>query len=516
MIRGDIVNYIRDSLARGYDANSITNALLQYGHNIQDIRDSFTSYYSQYNRPAYYPPKQAQQSQKVQQPSQQTIKPVSTSVGGEAHKVHHVIHLSPKSLVFLLLLVVVASFFFFNPFKLAEKELLDYRITVTTKEIQAGDNLIFINKFANMGSKTKYDVIMNYQIKNAADNSILDEWSETKAISLIQEQSVSFNIPEGTKAGNYYLMGESKYKGGIIKSRASFKVYEETSDPSCFDNIKNQDEEDVDCGGICQACESCFDGRCNQDEDCNFILNSPPDCGGSCNECESCPSKCPVDDSCSIGYCNESTNYICAYIKKQNCCGNGLCEAGEQDDCTADCPLKEDREQAEAFNYIDQANSLAESSPEQAKENCDKIASQNHKDSCYFDVARKSKQSKYCSYIVSNTNTERDNCYILFAYDNDFTVCEKIEDGNLNSACDQLSQMYSYYPPIDELFPPDSRPTEDQIAAAAARWKDYLAENLPDEGSNNALQPSTTTDDSEDPIADNEEQDDAFSLENLA
>jgi hypothetical protein len=50
---------------------------------------------------------------------------------------------------------------------------------------------------------------------------------------------------------------------------------------TCFDEIQNQGEDDVDCGGPCPACESCFDGILNQNE-------TDIDCGGVCAPCPSC------------------------------------------------------------------------------------------------------------------------------------------------------------------------------------------------------------------------------------
>ena len=53
---------------------------------------------------------------------------------------------------------------------------------------------------------------------------------------------------------------------------------------SCYDGIKNQGEEGVDCGGLCPPClkdlltETCFDSKKNQDEDA-------VDCGGVCVPC---------------------------------------------------------------------------------------------------------------------------------------------------------------------------------------------------------------------------------------
>jgi len=51
---------------------------------------------------------------------------------------------------------------------------------------------------------------------------------------------------------------------------------------TCFDNIKNQNEEGVDCGGVCEPCDelkSCSDGIKNNGEE-------GVDCGGPCKACE--------------------------------------------------------------------------------------------------------------------------------------------------------------------------------------------------------------------------------------
>jgi hypothetical protein len=49
--------------------------------------------------------------------------------------------------------------------------------------------------------------------------------------------------------------------------------------PSCFDGIKNQDEAELDCGGMCIPCGSCSDNIKNQNE-------AETDCGGICAPCK--------------------------------------------------------------------------------------------------------------------------------------------------------------------------------------------------------------------------------------
>ena len=75
--------------------------------------------------------------------------------------------------------------------------------------------------------------------------------------------------------------------------------------PSCFNGIKDNNEEGIDCGGPCAPCPSCFDGIINQNEtgidcggpcelkDCCYngymdahLGEEGIDCGGPCKKCE--------------------------------------------------------------------------------------------------------------------------------------------------------------------------------------------------------------------------------------
>jgi len=117
---------------------------------------------------------------------------------------------------------------------------------------------------------------------------------------------------------------------------------------TCFDNLKNQGEEQVDCGGPCEPCPTCNDGILNQNEEqvdcggpckpcptCNDgILNQDEtdiDCGGVCNPCS--PGKmCEGHNDCQSFVCN---NNVCMepscndFRKNQNETGidcGGPCE----------------------------------------------------------------------------------------------------------------------------------------------------------------------------------------------
>ena len=173
--------------------------------------------------------------------------------------------------------------------------------------------------------------------------------------------------------------------------------------PTCSDNIKNQGEEGIDCGGPCS--EEC--GICNLNDVCDEELgedsdNCPSDCigagasnlckngkqdnneegidcGGSCSaKCPSCNNdgicefdtfgetalQCQNDCSCGDKVCDSTENdelsntYCPQDCKRAVCNDNGLCELGEnEDNCPNDCTISsgseiEETEEESSFPFV--------------------------------------------------------------------------------------------------------------------------------------------------------------------
>ena len=93
--------------------------------------------------------------------------------------------------------------------------------------------------------------------------------------------------------------------------------------PSCSDGIRNQGEEEVDCGGPCKPCSSCSDGVRNQGE-------GGVDCGGPCKPCP----------SCSDGVRNQGEEGVDCGGPCKPCpsCSDGIRNQGEEEvDCGGPC-----------------------------------------------------------------------------------------------------------------------------------------------------------------------------------
>ncbi len=136
-------------------------------------------------------------------------------------------------------------------------------------------------------------------------------------------------------------------------STLEFHLTCQWGDFTCYDGVHNQNESDVDCGGLCGACT--LGGSCNSDTDCsteNCVNNvcerretcvnatkdadeADVDCGGVClakctmgQQCTD-SSDCADNSPCSGGVCGAPR------------CSNGMKDDDETDvDCGGVCPVK--------------------------------------------------------------------------------------------------------------------------------------------------------------------------------
>jgi len=115
--------------------------------------------------------------------------------------------------------------------------------------------------------------------------------------------------------------------------------------PSCFDNTRNINETDIDCGGNCQGCSNgkaclnnsdCLSEHCDPDsklcifyDTCSNAVKDGEEtdigCGGSCPPCE-IDKQCILDSDCLSEYCSVKTNTCQEFTT----CGDGIIDVGEQ------------------------------------------------------------------------------------------------------------------------------------------------------------------------------------------
>ncbi|MEO0404575.1 MAG: hypothetical protein AAF193_06865, partial [Bacteroidota bacterium] len=96
---------------------------------------------------------------------------------------------------------------------------------------------------------------------------------------------------------------------------------------NCFDGILNNNEERIDCGGPCTACDPCENGQID------FLLGETwVDCGGDCGPCDQSFNGIQDGDETGID-CGGSTMVDCAEL-----CNDGLFNGLEEGvDCGGPC-----------------------------------------------------------------------------------------------------------------------------------------------------------------------------------
>ena len=333
---------------------------------------------------------------------------------GPSH-ITHTIHLSKSVIIFSVSLAVAIAGIIFLVFSLMDGDtseedpnpakLLDYKVDIQTKQVRAGEDLRIVNEITNMGTATRYDIILHYRILKGSE--VVDEWEESKAVTAVQQYMVPREIPDSFEEGKYTLKVVASYDSERREAKASdtFTVLAKRVKPTCEDGKQNQGEDGIDCGGPCDPCEK------------------------GCGNCDD-------DDACTEDRCVDGE---CYYKQITPCCGNGICEESEGEvSCAEDCESSDPTiEQPTTAQEIDsQISELMKGDINEAADYCAAIEETTKSDYCFKALAIRSGNKMFCSLISSSS--QADFCYLKFASQGDSSVCSKIENKNLKDACEKF------------------------------------------------------------------------------
>lgn len=397
MAKKSLIDYVRSLMQKGYDASAIRNVMLRNGYTNREIDDAISSSYNP--------------------------------------TIRHEIHLSHTT-IFVVVLVVasligIASFFYYNPSKSATK-LLDLNLEPVATTVEPGQDVIFLKELSNLGSSKRYDVVIKQEIIDQKTNQVITQKIETRAIETFGSTQTRIQIPKDSKTGNYILRTIVEYDDKKAVATLPVKVVAFAKKESCFDGIKNQNEESVDCGGACKPCES------------EAI---------ECNDKNPCTNDVIEDGAC--------VNKPIA-----PCCGNNVCEENEETNCPADCKKPGQVPTPISTERLDDIKELARVDPNKALQQCSSMEVPDLKDECIGNIGEAQRNKNYCVQIINarikdscystiaksindnslceeiSKNSTKDSCYMTFVLDNkDYTVCGRITNEQLRQSCESLKQL---------------------------------------------------------------------------
>jgi len=399
MVKKSVIDYVRGLLLKGYDISVIRNTMLKYGYTNKDIDEAVNE--------VYHP------------------------------TIRHEIHLSRTTIFIILFIfissIAVASYFYFNS-QNRQAKLLDLNLEPVSTRVAAGEDIVFLKELSNLGSSKSYDVVIKQEIIDKTTLKTIAEKTETRAIETFGSTQTKMTVPKDATPGDYTIRVIVEYDDKKAVATLPIKIVSSSNQvankETCFDGIKNQNEDGVDCGGACKPCQNQID--CNDNNPC-------------------------TKDSQGNGAC----------INKPiiPCCGNSICEEGEQGNCAADCQKAET--QLVSTETLDEIKETAKSNPSKALQDCNKIDVPDLKDTCISNIGEVQRDKNYCSKIIEprigdvcyskiaesskdislcqkvSADGRRDACYLTFAIDyKDFSGCSKITNRQLTQSCESLRQLW--------------------------------------------------------------------------
>jgi hypothetical protein len=420
MVDQTLLKYIVKNLSAGYSMQEIKNFLIQNGYDERVIEEC-QNYLCSSNLNQHYDARQ--------------------------HK-KHIIPLVVISCVFIAIIAFIFATVFLEPTELLSGLNVD---VVLEKQSFTQDEIIsFTRHIQNTGQSEEMDVEMTYTVKDARGNEIYSTLEST-TIETDSSEQIVLDLPR-LEQGTYFLHATASFDGGNKTKTTTFAILNQTTPVTakgnCFDGVRNQNEEGIDCGGPCKPC------------------------------IKQCPIFFDDNDPCTEDKCGVETNYKPVHEDIVPCCGNFVCETGEDDEtCSQDCQAGTssyfngsvepyiDNHDMPLTEKIEEIKKIAEKDVNRAGNLCAAIVFDYYKDQCFYEISEAAQQESLCANIqeertrdkcytkISKLNEDvdacsqiesglrRDSCYMRFALKGDFSVCSKIEDDYYKQSCEDLSQV---------------------------------------------------------------------------
>lgn len=395
-----LANFIKQYLDQGYDVDTIRSHLLDSGYKIEKINASINSLYA------------------------------------TRHVVHHLskttaITLAAVAIGFAIILTSIAVYL-----KPAQEAILDIKLEGIQTTAEPGQEIIFIRELTNFGKKV--DVTTSYTLISVDTAAAITSYQETAAVETKSSRQIKIEIPEDAPLGNAVLNAVAAYNDKKAEAALTVKIYKESPTATCTDNIQNQGEKGIDCGGQCKPCK--IEKKC--------LLS------------------CDDSNKCTEDYCNKDTDFECKHKQIIPCCGNNICEEDETTaSCSKDCIEQETAtfEGLTLSETLDRIKKIAETDVRSAANYCSMVDIPMYKDVCFRNIAEVTKNSLLCDSIVEELprdrcyasiaksksdssscesiakDSVRDSCYMNFVLDQkDYSVCDKLINKYLRDSCNTL------------------------------------------------------------------------------
>jgi hypothetical protein len=356
-------------------------------------------------------------------------------------------------LIFIFIILFVSFYIFYNSIDNSSQEVFfDVEINI--------DNNFYNNERVTFERTIISDSNLGIPVKvyyNVIDISNKSIFNSEETIYLLDSNTKMIDLKTIEKQGQYKIVLQIEHKDFKKDFIKSFKV--------------NLRQEEIN--NNLQVKDS------NNNDDVVEIIKQ-------------CPIFYDDGDKCIRSYCNKDTNYEPVYEPIVPCCGNSVCEEGEEHSCAEDCKEDSDdtyfdkkdikpnfeilKSDAPLLDQIEEIRRYSKTDLLGAMDLCGTIIFDYFKDECFHKVAVENEREDLCEVIedkrtvdqcytkISKTKEDytlcnnveaglrRDSCYMRFGLKGVYDVCPLLEDEYYKQTCEKLREISSNNPEIIEEY----------------------------------------------------------------
>ena len=308
------------------------------------------------------------------------------------------------SALILLILLVIGGIILLSP----KPKIIELSVFPSKTQLHQGEKLSFLSKLSS-AEEREASVVLTCVLTDKRNNQAIASKQEQLSIAMEKSITTEIMIPESAVPGEYSL-----------KATIS---YEDKTEQKSFDiNIIKKAE----AGMVPQQ-------------------GPEPEAAAIAE----CPATCDDYNKCTNDFCEKG---ICRHAPITPCCGNGVCESGENVlNCVDDC-----RERADTPEELTaKARVIVQTDPESAAAVCSSITRAPQADECFSQVALSSGKNLLCENVQDPES--RDRCYVSFALEGDFSVCTRIKNSYMSKACYSLQKTEQIKANINQIKMPSSQ-----------------------------------------------------------
>lgn len=411
-LSSELINEVRSLIHQGNDKNAISQILSRRNISKQYITQIIDYVFQQEAM-------HKEHFESAQYISSQHASAQNNGFDNSTLKVEHTHKLSIGTVLvlFLFLGAVVGSSYYLLAGEKKGTYLLDYEIELRDDTFTSGENLEFNTRYSNMGNEKNYDVSTTYKVMNENQEAVM-EWTETKAISHVQNYLIAQRIPYEIPSGKYYIVSDVNYGNNQHATARTlyFSINALSSKPVATTSPMQTSSP--------KASPSVLPTVASSPVQSASVAATSAVTSIATTSTTASTTATTINGHITNDALNDTSN---------DSPNDTLSDVS--DDISDDLTIEDQQAQnKKILSLIEKAKSIASENPQGAAEICLEFKETKIKDTCFQQLALASENYNFCAEVSATYN--KDFCYTSYVLQTkDYEKCELVTSQKAKAGC---------------------------------------------------------------------------------